>query len=209
MLNLPPKNAKIFLWRVTFKINFANFDLWFFPKQKYGSSAAAKNTKRVVIEWLRFLIRFLLFLLTKIIGTLYSPISGSEICCPDLYIIVLFLMIHMVSSSYSESPILTGVNPTKKFHIVPRKCQEILSRRSKIIAWGSYLRSIFQGGSNGAIFRAIRALRGIEKHCQSHEPHFRSGPETKTITNWDHFWSEVRDFGSVFRCHAVLGSLWK
>ena len=49
------------------RITFANFDLWSFPTQKYGSTAPPKIIKSVVIEWLRFLIEKLLFLLSKII----------------------------------------------------------------------------------------------------------------------------------------------
>ena len=79
ILKLSPKTSKNIFWRVSFKINFSNFDLWFFPNEKYGSRGLTKNTKTIVIELLRFLIEKLLFLLSKIPGTLYSPISGSEI----------------------------------------------------------------------------------------------------------------------------------
>ena len=66
ILKLSPKTRKIFFQQVCFKINFANFDLWFFPKQKYGSKGAGINTKSVVIELLRFLIEKLLFLLSDV-----------------------------------------------------------------------------------------------------------------------------------------------
>ena len=49
-MNLSPKTRKNIFQKVSFKIKFANFDLWFFPNEKYGSNAPAKNTKRVVIE---------------------------------------------------------------------------------------------------------------------------------------------------------------
>ena len=79
ILKLSSKTRKINFQKISFKINFGDFDLWFYLKQKYGSNALEKNTKSVVIELLRFLIEKVLFLLSKIIGTLYSLISGSEI----------------------------------------------------------------------------------------------------------------------------------
>ena len=78
-INLTPKTRKIFFEKISFKIKFANFDFWFSPKQKYGSRGQGKIAQSVFIAILRFLIGFLLFLLTKIVGTLYPPIPGSEI----------------------------------------------------------------------------------------------------------------------------------
>ena len=69
------ENAKIFSRKFISK-KVEPIDLWFFPKQKYGSKGPGENTKSVVIELLRFLIEKLLFLLSKIVGTLYSPIPG-------------------------------------------------------------------------------------------------------------------------------------
>ena len=42
ILKLSPKTRKINFWKVSFKIKFANFDLWFFSTQKYGSTALEK-----------------------------------------------------------------------------------------------------------------------------------------------------------------------
>ena len=42
ILKLSPKTRKIFFHKVSFKIKFANFDLWFSPKQKYGSKGPGK-----------------------------------------------------------------------------------------------------------------------------------------------------------------------
>ena len=50
ILKLSLKTRKIFFQKVSFKIKFTNFDLWFFPKQKYGSTALEKTIKSVVIE---------------------------------------------------------------------------------------------------------------------------------------------------------------
>ena len=42
ILNLSPKTRKIFFQKVVFKIKFEAIDLWFSPKQKYGSRGQAK-----------------------------------------------------------------------------------------------------------------------------------------------------------------------
>ena len=79
ILKLSPKTRKNIFSESFFKKIFEYFYLGPFCSEKYGSRAPHKNTKTIVLELLRFLIQKLLFLLTKIVGTLYSPISGSEI----------------------------------------------------------------------------------------------------------------------------------
>ena len=78
MLNLSPKTRKNIFSKSLFVKKVEPIDLWFFPKQNNGSKGLPKNTSGVVCALLRFLIEKLLFLLSKIVGTLYSPISGSE-----------------------------------------------------------------------------------------------------------------------------------
>ena len=70
--NLSPKTRKNIWAESCFQKKIEPIDLWFFPKQKYGSKGPEKNTNGVVCALLRFLIEKLLFLLTKISETLYS-----------------------------------------------------------------------------------------------------------------------------------------
>ena len=77
-MNLTPKTRKHIFSKSLFVKKVGPIDLWFFPTQKYGSKGHGKIAQTGFIAVLRFLIEKLLFLLTKIPGTLYSPISGSE-----------------------------------------------------------------------------------------------------------------------------------
>ena len=59
--NLSLKTREIFGRTVVFKKKVDPIDLWFFPKQKYGSRGPGKNANGVVCALLRFLIEKLLF----------------------------------------------------------------------------------------------------------------------------------------------------
>ena len=42
ILNLSPKTPKNIFSKSSFQKNIANFDVWFFPNEKYGSRGPAK-----------------------------------------------------------------------------------------------------------------------------------------------------------------------
>ena len=64
--NLSLKTRKNICADSCFQKKVDPIDLWFFPKQKYGSKGLAKNANGVVCALLRFLIEKLLFCYQKL-----------------------------------------------------------------------------------------------------------------------------------------------